>query len=105
MRPVKLNCPLGSRPGWALSIYIVESRISTIATAIMAWANLPHKGTPKRRRKLEGTHMGVSVNRRPEYSTLNSRIPIIRTPKQGTPNFPKLSYNNIGTEDPLGEGS
>ena len=29
-------------------------------------------------------HMGVSENRGPEYSTLNSRIHIIRTPKEGT---------------------
>ena len=28
--------------------------------------------------------MGVSENRGPEYSTLNSRILIIRTPKKGT---------------------
>ena len=36
------------------------------------------------------TQMGVSENRGPEYSTLNSRTPIIRIPKQGTPNFRKL---------------
>ena len=29
--------------------------------------------------------MGVSENREPYYTTLNSRIPIIRTPNSGTP--------------------
>ena len=33
------------------------------------------------------THEGVSQNKGPYYSTLNSRILIIRTPKQGTLNF------------------
>ena len=33
--------------------------------------------------------VGVSENRGPEYSTLNSRILIIRTPKYRTPNFRK----------------
>ena len=37
-------------------------------------------------------HMGVSENRGPSYSTLKSRILIIRTPKYGTPNFRKLPY-------------
>ena len=32
-------------------------------------------------------HVGASENRGPQYSTLNSRILIIRTPKTGTPNF------------------
>ena len=41
-------------------------------------------------------HMGVSEKRGPEYSTLNSRILIIRTPKQGTPNFRKLPYLCLG---------
>ena len=36
--------------------------------------------------------MGASENRGPLKSTLNSRILIIRTPKQGTPNFRKLPY-------------
>ena len=36
--------------------------------------------------------MGVSENRGPKYSTLNSRILVIRTPKSSTPNFRKLSY-------------
>ena len=31
--------------------------------------------------------MGVSENRGPKHSTLNSRILVIRTPKQGTPIF------------------
>ena len=39
-------------------------------------------------------YMGVSENRGPEYSTLNSRTPIIRIPKQGTPNFRKLPYGS-----------
>ena len=34
--------------------------------------------------------MVVSETRGPQYSTLNSRILIIRTPKLGTPNFRKL---------------
>ena len=33
--------------------------------------------------------MEVSENRGPQYSTLNSRILIIGTPKQGTPLFPE----------------
>ena len=37
-------------------------------------------------------HMGVSENRGPWYSTLNSRILILRTPKLGTPNFRNLPY-------------
>ena len=37
-------------------------------------------------------YMGVSENRGPQYSTLNSRILIIRTPK-GTPNIRKLPYS------------
>ena len=37
-----------------------------------------------------GLEMGASENRGPEYSTPNSRILIIRTPKQGTPNLRKL---------------
>ena len=37
-------------------------------------------------------YLGVSENRGPQYSTLNSRILIIRTPKQGTPNFRKLTF-------------
>ena len=36
--------------------------------------------------------MGVSENR--GYSTLNSRILIIRTPKYGAPNFRKLPYSH-----------
>ena len=32
-------------------------------------------------------YMGVSENRGPQYSTLNSRILIIRTPQRGTPIF------------------
>ena len=36
--------------------------------------------------------MGVSENRGPQHSTLNSRILIIRTPKQGAPNFRKLPH-------------
>ena len=39
-------------------------------------------------------HMGVSENRGPYYSTLNSRILIIRTPRQGTPNFRKLPHES-----------
>ena len=35
-------------------------------------------------------YVGVSANRGPEYSTPNSRILILRTPKQGTLNFRKL---------------
>ena len=35
-------------------------------------------------------YVGVSENREPQYSTLNCRILIIRTTKQGTPNFRKL---------------
>ena len=31
--------------------------------------------------------MGVSTNRGSRYSTLNTRILIVRTPKQGTPIF------------------
>ena len=42
-------------------------------------------------------HMGVSENTGPSYSTLNSRILIIRTPKkQGTPNFRKVPYETSG---------
>ena len=37
-----------------------------------------------------GLHLGVAENRGSEYSTLNSRILIIRTPTKGTPNFWKL---------------
>ena len=37
-------------------------------------------------------YMGVSENRGPLYSTLNSRTLIIGTPKQGTPNVWKLPY-------------
>ena len=37
-------------------------------------------------------YMGLSNNRGPEYSNLNSRILIIRAPKYGTPNFRKLPY-------------
>ena len=33
------------------------------------------------------SHMGVSKNRGSQYSTLNSRILIIRTPKKGIPIF------------------
>ena len=35
---------------------------------------------------------GVSENRGHYYSTLNRRIRIIRTPKEGTPNSRKLPY-------------
>ena len=35
-------------------------------------------------------YVGVSGNRGPQYSTLNSRILIMRTPKYGTPDFRKL---------------
>ena len=38
--------------------------------------------------------MGVSENRGPWYGTLSSRIPIIRTPKYGTPYFRKLPYSS-----------
>ena len=37
--------------------------------------------------------MGVSENRGPKYSTLNSRILFVRTPKSSTPNFRKLPYD------------
>ena len=43
--------------------------------------------------------MGVSENRGPSNSTLTSRILIIRTPKQGTPNFrklPKWDFGDLG---------
>ena len=36
--------------------------------------------------------MGVSENSGPSYVTLNRRIFIIRTPKQGTPNPRQLPY-------------
>ena len=36
--------------------------------------------------------LGVSENRGSQYSTLNSRILVIRTPRKGTPNFRKLPY-------------
>ena len=39
-------------------------------------------------------YLGVSENRGPEYSTLNSRMLIIRTPKQGTLIFGK---SHLGT--------
>ena len=44
--------------------------------------------TPKRDPSVERlTHMGVSENRGPYYSTLNSRILAIRTPKIRYPLF------------------
>ena len=36
--------------------------------------------------------LGVSENRGPKFTTLNSGILSIRTPKQGTPNFLQLPY-------------
>ena len=45
---------------------------------------------PVHRPETPKPHLGVSENRGPEYSTVNSRILIIRTPKYGTPNFRKL---------------
>ena len=38
------------------------------------------------------SYMGVSEYRGSKYSTLNSKVLIIRTPKEGTPNFRKLPY-------------
>ena len=38
------------------------------------------------------TPYGVSEKRGPEYSSLNSRILIVRTPKYGTPNFRNIPY-------------
>ena len=38
------------------------------------------------------TWMGISENREPKYSTLNSRILIIRSPKLRYPHFRKLPY-------------
>ena len=51
-----------------------------------------HKGWSKFGTLLaDGTsYSGVSENRGPQYSTLNSGIRVIRTPKQGSPDFPKL---------------
>ena len=43
--------------------------------------------------------MGVSENRGPEYSTLNSRILITRTPKQGTLIFGKSHIWKAQTGD------
>ena len=50
-------------------------------------------------------NLGVSENRGPKYSTLNSRILIIRTPKQGTPNFRKLPLSEGFDPAPLRWGS
>ena len=41
-------------------------------------------------RAMPASDMGVSENRGPGYGILNSRTLIIRTPRQGTPNFRKL---------------
>ena len=49
----------------------------------------------------QGDYMRVSEARGPKYSTLNSRILIIRTPKHGTPNFQKLP-NEGGVLEGLG---
>ena len=43
-------------------------------------------------KKVTVPYVGVSENGGPCYSTLNSKILIIRTPKRGTPNFRKLPY-------------
>ena len=43
--------------------------------------------------------MGVSENRGPQYSTLNNRILIIRTPNKVPPNFRKLPYF-MGAKEP-----
>ena len=45
--------------------------------------------TQRGTRLLTTTHMGVSENRGPQYSTLSSRILVIRTPKQDNPYFQK----------------
>ena len=50
-----------------------------------------------------GAFMGVSETRGPEYSTLNSRILIIRTPKEGTPNFRKLPFRVYGILEGAGD--
>ena len=47
--------------------------------------------------------MGVSENRGPEYSTLNSRILIIRTPKEGTPNFRNSHFRVYGILEEAGD--
>ena len=39
--------------------------------------------------------MEASESRGPEYSTLNSRILIVRTPKYGTPYFLNLPHGSI----------
>ena len=53
--------------------------------AVVAWrTGVGSRETPK-------TLLGVSENRGPLYSTLNSRILMIRTPKYGTPYFRKLT--------------
>ena len=52
-----------------------------------------------KKRSYNGDFMGVSENGGSEYSTLNSRILLIRTPKEGTPNFirtPKEGTPNFG---------
>ena len=41
------------------------------------------------------THMGVSENRGPQYSTLNGRIPYYKVPKIRYPYFRKLPYMPI----------
>ena len=58
----------------------------------LAWEVTFQQELPHR---LYDIHMGVSENREPYYSTLHSRILIIKTPKQGIPNFRKLPYLSI----------
>ena len=69
----------------------------------MVWARAAKVLAPGRFRSVKISYgLGFSENRGPEYSTLNSRILIIiiiRTPKYGTPNFPKISFRGPGIFD------
>ena len=61
----------------------------------MAFGLVFHAGVRVGQGRLQGgdPNMGVSEKRGPEYSTLNSRVLIIRTPKNEVPLiFRKLPY-------------
>ena len=61
-----------------------------VDAASFASSNLVYIVLTNRRFSQKHRYIGVSENRGPEYSTLNSRILIIGTSKQGTPSFRKL---------------
>ena len=42
-------------------------------------------------------NLGVSESGGPEYSTLNGRIPVIGTPKKGTPSFRIVNPKKLET--------